>query len=194
VTGVDLVHAQLLVASGEPLPWAQADLTQRGHAIECRIYAEDPAQDFLPQAGTLLMYREPAGPGIRVDAGVVEGSDISVFYDPMLAKLIVAAESREAAIARAVAALRQYIILGIRTNIPFLLNILQDPRFAAGDVHTGFLDAEGAGLRQGEESDVPEAAMAASAFHDAIMTSAPASSQGSAYRDPFDTLRGWGLQ
>jgi len=194
VTGVDLVHAQLLVASGEPLPWAQADLTQRGHAIECRIYAEDPAQDFLPQAGTLLMYREPAGPGIRVDAGVVEGSDISVFYDPMLAKLIVSAESREAAIARAIAALRQYIILGIRTNIPFLLNILQDPRFAAGDVHTGFLDAEGAGLRKGEESDVPEAAMAASAFHDAIMTSAPASSQGSAYRDPFDTLRGWGLQ
>ena len=98
VTGVDLVHAQLRRGQWRRLPWKQSDLSQRGHAIECRIYAEDPAQDFLPQAGTLLMYREPAGPGIRVDAGVVEGSEISVFYDPMLAKLIVAAETRDLAI------------------------------------------------------------------------------------------------
>jgi acetyl-CoA carboxylase biotin carboxylase subunit len=194
VTGVDLVHAQLLVASGEPLPWTQAELSQRGHAIECRIYAEDPAQDFLPQAGTLLMYREPAGPGIRVDAGVVEGSEISVFYDPMLAKLIVSAETREAAIARAVAALSRYIVLGIRTNIPFLLNILRDPRFRAGDVHTGYLDAEGAGLRAADDGDVPEAAVAASAYHDAHSASAPATRGGSVRHDPFDTLRGWGLR
>ena len=106
VTGVDLVHAQLLVAGGEPLPWSQQELSQRGHAIECRIYAEDPAQGFLPQAGPLLMYREPRGPGIRVDAGVREGGEVSVFYDPMLAKLIVSAETRDAAIARAIAALR----------------------------------------------------------------------------------------
>ncbi|HUE89064.1 MAG TPA: biotin carboxylase N-terminal domain-containing protein [Vicinamibacterales bacterium] len=194
VTGVDLVHAQLLVASGEPLPWTQEDLSQRGHAIECRIYAEDPTQDFLPQAGTLLMYREPAGPGIRVDAGVIEGSEISVFYDPMLAKLIVSAETRDAAIARAVAALRQYIVLGIRTNIPFLLNILEDPRFGSGDVHTGFLDAEGAGLRTADDGDVPEAALAASAFHDATVSSAPSTGRGSTRLDPFDTLRNWGLK
>jgi len=194
VTGVDLVHAQLLVAGGEPLPWIQSDLNQRGHAIECRIYAEDPAQDFLPQAGTLLMYREPAGPGIRVDAGVVEGGEISVFYDPMLAKLIVSAETREAAISRAVAALNQYIILGIRTNIPFLLNILQDPRFRSGDVHTGYLDLEGAGVRAVDQGDVPEAAVAASAFHDATVTSAPSRHGGSVRHDPFDTLRGWGLR
>jgi acetyl-CoA carboxylase biotin carboxylase subunit len=194
VTGVDLVHAQLLVASGEPLPWTQAELSQRGHAIECRIYAEDPAQDFLPQAGTLLMYREPAGPGIRVDAGVVEGSEISVFYDPMLAKLIVSAETRDAAIARAIAALSRYIVLGIRTNIPFLLNILRDPRFRSGDVHTGYLDAEGAGLRMADDGDVPEAAVAASAYHDAHAASAPATRAGSVRHDPFDTLRGWGLR
>jgi acetyl-CoA carboxylase biotin carboxylase subunit len=193
VTGVDLVHAQLLVASGERLPWKQSDLSQRGHAIECRIYAEDPAQDFLPQAGTLLMYREPAGPGIRVDAGVVEGSEIPVFYDPMLAKLIVAAETRDLAIRRAISALNQYIILGIRTNIAFLLNILQDPRFRSGDVHTGYLDTEGAGLRAPENGEIPEAAVAASALHDAAVASAP-SARGGPNRDPFDTLRGWGLQ
>jgi 3-methylcrotonyl-CoA carboxylase alpha subunit len=194
VTGVDLVHAQLLVASGKPLPWAQSELNQRGHAIECRIYAEDPAQDFLPQAGTLLMYREPAGPGIRVDAGVVEGSEISVFYDPMLAKLIVSAETREAAIARTVAALSQYIILGIRTNIPFLLNILRDPRFISGDVHTGYLDLEGAGLRMADDADVPEAAVVASAFHDTTAFPAFAVRGGLSRHDPFDTIRGWGLR
>jgi acetyl-CoA carboxylase biotin carboxylase subunit len=192
VTGVDLVHAQLLVAGGKPLPWTQSQLTQRGHAIECRIYAEDPAQDFLPQAGTLLMYREPVGPGMRVDAGVVEGSEISVFYDPMLAKLIVSAETRDAAVARAIAALNQYIILGIRTNIPFLLNILHDPRFRSGDVHTGYLDVEGAGLRAADESAVPEAATAASAFHDATVASARSGPRSGTGHDPFDTLRGWG--
>ena len=193
VTGVDLVHAQLLVASGERLPWKQSDLSQRGHAIECRIYAEDPAQDFLPQAGTLLMYREPAGPGIRVDAGVVEGSEISVFYDPMLAKLIVAAETRDLAIARAIGALNQYIILGIRTNIPFLLNILQGPRFRSGDVHTGYLDMEGTGLRAADDGEIPEAALAASALHDATGASALSARGGPNRHDPFDTLRRWGL-
>jgi acetyl-CoA carboxylase biotin carboxylase subunit len=194
VTGVDLVHAQLVVASGERLPWKQSDLSQRGHVIECRIYAEDPAQDFLPQAGTLLMYREPTGPGIRVDAGVVEGGEISVFYDPMLAKLIVAAETRDLAIRRAIGALNQYIILGIRTNIPFLLNILQDPRFRSGDVHTGYLDTEGAGLRAADDGEIPEAAVAASALHDATGASTPSARGGPNRHDPFDTLRGWGLR
>ena len=195
VTGLDLVRAQLLVAGGEPLPWAQADVTQRGHAIECRIYAEDPAQDFLPQAGTLLMYREPEGPGIRVDAGVVEGGEISVFYDPLLAKLIVSAETRDAAIARAVVALQQYVVLGIRTNIAFLLSILEDARFRSGDVHTGFLDTEGAGLRTADGTeDVPAAALAASAFHDADGGGTSTPRGVSARHDPFDRLRGWGLQ
>src|SRR5262245_29910733 len=104
VTGVDLVRAQLLVAGGEPLPWTESQLRQRGHTIQCRIYAEDPARDFLPLAGRLLMYREPQGPGIRIDAGVQEDGEVSVFYDPMLAKLIVTGENRAAAIARAASA------------------------------------------------------------------------------------------
>jgi acetyl/propionyl-CoA carboxylase alpha subunit len=193
VTGTDLVRAQLLVASGHSLPWSQDTLSQRGHAIECRIYAEDPAQDFLPQAGKLLMYREPAGPGIRVDSGVVEGADVSVFYDPLLAKLIVHAESRELAIRRAIGALRRFIILGIRTNITFLLRILESPEFAAATVHTGFLDAEGAHLREVEATELPAAAHAAIAFHQERTPSASAAVTATA-PDPFETVRGWNVR
>lgn len=142
VTGVDLVHAQLRVASGEPLPFTQEGLSQRGHAIECRIYAEDPAQGFLPQAGTLHRYSEPQGPGIRVDSGVRQGSEVSVFYDPMLAKLIVYAESRDAARRRAISALRDFSIEGINTNIGLLKQILAHPQFVNASIDTGFLDRE----------------------------------------------------
>ncbi len=108
VAGVDLVRAQFLVAAGGRLPWTQDTLLQRGHAIECRVYAEDPANGFLPQAGPLRLYREPSGPGVRVDSGVAEGDRVGVNYDPLLAKLIVHAETREAARTRAVNALRGY--------------------------------------------------------------------------------------
>jgi acetyl-CoA carboxylase biotin carboxylase subunit len=195
VTGVDLVRAQLLVASGDVLPFAQDSLSQRGHAIECRVYAEDPAQDFLPQAGRLLMYREPAGPGVRVDAGVVEGSEVSVFYDPLLAKLIVAAENRKATIARAIYALERYIVLGVRTNIPFLLALLRDSQFASGDLHTGFLDApREALLITNTSAELPDAARAAVSLHDTAMATArTAPGSASAAADPFSTVRGWSV-
>jgi acetyl/propionyl-CoA carboxylase alpha subunit len=196
VAGVDLVRAQLLVASGEPLPWSQDDLSQRGHAIECRIYAEDPAQGFLPQAGPLLMYREPHGPGIRVDAGVREGGEVSVFYDPMLAKLIVSGETRAAAIARAIEALQRYVVLGIRTNIPFLMAVLRHPDFQAGRIDTAFLDRERDALTRMLAIGLPAAAFAAAALHDE--RDAAAGGRGPATKerrglDPFDTIRGWGL-
>jgi 3-methylcrotonyl-CoA carboxylase alpha subunit len=142
VTGVDLVHAQLLVASGERLPWNQAALTQRGHAIEARVYAEDPERDFLPQSGRLLLYREPRMPGVRIDSGVAEGDEISVHYDPLLAKVIAHAETRDLATTRLIAALRAFPILGIRTNIPFLLSVLDHPQFRAGTFDTAFLEEE----------------------------------------------------
>ncbi len=141
VAGVDLVQAQLLVAAGGRLPWQQRSLVQRGHAIECRVYAEDPCRDFLPQAGPLAIYREPSGPGIRVDSGVVEGDVVGVSYDPLLAKVTVCAEARGAALDRAAAALRAFPILGIHTNIPFLIALLDDPRVRQGSTHTGFVDA-----------------------------------------------------
>ena len=124
VTGIDLVRAQIMIAAGEPLPWTQQDVSQRGHAIEVRIYAEDPSQGGLPQAGPLILYREPVMPGVRVDSGVTEGDEITVHYDPMMAKLIAAAETRDAARRRALSALRNFPVLGISTNIPFLIEIL----------------------------------------------------------------------
>jgi 3-methylcrotonyl-CoA carboxylase alpha subunit len=148
VAGVDLVRAQLLVASGEPLPWPEGSLAQRGHAIEARVYAEDPSRDFLPQAGRLLLYREPRLPGVRVDAGVAEGNEVTVHYDPMLAKVIAVGETRDAAIGRLAAALREYPVLGVRTNIPYLLKVLDHPRFRAGDIDTGFLDRDAGPLVQ----------------------------------------------
>jgi 3-methylcrotonyl-CoA carboxylase alpha subunit len=191
VAGVDLVRAQIAVASGDPLPWTQSSLSQRGHAIECRVYAEDPSNGFLPQAGRLLLYREPSGPGIRVDAGVVEGGDVAVMYDPLLSKLTVHAETREAAIDRAIAALRRYPILGIRTNVPFLIRLLDHPAFRAGEVHTGFIDERLNELTVLSEPAVDVVASAAavtaskadpSAIREAVTDRA----------DPWTSLSSWG--
>ena len=140
------------------------------------------------------MYREPEGPGIRVDSGVVEGGEVSVYYDPMLAKLIVSAETRAAAIDKAVAALRQYVVLGIRTNITYLLAILQHPRFASGDLDTGFLATEQeALLRELTEADLPAAAFAAAALHSQrSVTLGPNEMSHRPVRDPFATVGDWG--
>lgn len=139
VTGVDLVRAQIDVASGKPLPWKQADLNQRGHAIEVRVYAEDPYNGFLPQTGTIGFYREPAGPGVRVDAGVSQGSEVGVKFDPMLSKLICYGDSRENAIHRLDRALRDYAILGVTTNVSWLRRVVTHPAFVAGKVSTRFI-------------------------------------------------------
>ncbi len=202
ITGVDLVHAQLRIAAGEPLPWTQAAVAQRGHAIECRVYAEDPEQEFLPQAGPLLLYREPRSPGVRVDSGVVEGAEVSVHYDPMIAKVIVHAETRPAAIARAAAALRDFPILGIRTNVPYLLAVLALPAFARGEVDTRFLDRETPALVGAlSQTPVPEAAFAAAGAEFTRKTSSTSpisgfSSAGSEStderrRDPWDVPGAW---
>ena len=193
VVGVDLVRAQLAVAAGERLPWRQADLTQRGHAIECRIYAEDPARGFLPQAGPLLRYREPSGPGLRVDAGVVEGGAVSVYYDPMLAKLIAYGETREHCLARAHEALTRFEIHGVHTNLAFLQALLTHPAFVAGQIDTGFLDRHLAELSMA--APVSAEVLAAAAWH-ASLGGAPAAAATGATgpterSDPFDTIRGW---
>jgi acetyl-CoA carboxylase biotin carboxylase subunit len=195
VTGLDLVRAQLHVAGGAPLPWRQSQLTQRGHAIECRIYAEDPDAGFLPQAGRLLLYREPAGPGIRVDAGVIEGSEVTVHYDPLLAKVIVHAEHRVAAIARMRTALRAFPVLGLRTNIPFLLRVLEHPHFVAGGIDTGFLDREAAALGAGPASELEPLAVAAAATLAGTVAAVTASARPDGApappRDPWVALAGW---
>jgi acetyl-CoA/propionyl-CoA carboxylase biotin carboxyl carrier protein len=188
-TGVDIVLAQLAIAAGEPLPWSQHELSQHGHAIEVRVYAEDPAQNDLPQAGPVLLYREPMMPGIRVDSGVVEGGEISVHYDPLIAKLIASADTRERARRRAIAALRNYPILGVRTNIAFLIALLEHPRFISGDVDTGFVDAERATLVALADGDPP--AEAISVARAATGMAATGTSGSTNVPDPWTTLRGW---
>jgi acetyl/propionyl-CoA carboxylase alpha subunit len=158
VTGLDLVRAQLLVASGDPLPWTQDAIAQRGHAIEARVYAEDPASEFLPQAGRVARYREPRGPGVRVDSGIAEGNEISVYYDPMIAKVVASAETRALAVARLRAALADFEIAGVRTNLSFLVKVLDQPAFREGRVDTAFLDREGAALAADTRSPEPRSA------------------------------------
>jgi acetyl-CoA carboxylase biotin carboxylase subunit len=191
--GVDLVRAQILVAAGEPLPWDQAALTQRGHAIECRIYAEDPAQHFLPQAGRLSLYREPSMPGVRIDSGVIEGSEVSLFYDPLLAKLIACAETRNAAIARAATALRAFPILGIHSNVCFLIRVLEHARFRDGTFSTDFLDTGGHPLCHVATAEaLPAAALAAAVVHEETAATDGSLRYGARPpADPWETLRGW---
>lgn len=140
VTRRDLVRAQILVANGEPLPFTQDDLHQEGHAMEVRIYAEDAARGFLPSTGTIGVYVEPVAPNIRVDSGIAAGTEVSVHYDPMLAKLIVWGRDRQEAIARMNWALRHYVVLGVTTNIEFLRAVVTHPKHVSGEIHTRFLD------------------------------------------------------
>ena len=140
VAGIDLVHWQIRVAAGERFPFEQDHFSQRGHAIECRIYAEDPANDFLPSTGRLLQYLEPRGPGIRVDSGFTAGDEVTHFYDPLLAKLIVHAEDRDAAIQRMEAALKEFVVHGVVTNIDFLQTVLRHTDFANGTVSTRWVE------------------------------------------------------
>lgn len=139
VTGVDLVQAQILTAQGEPVPFSQQSLQARGHAIECRLCAEDPANGFLPATGPLLRLRWPHMPGVRVDSGVQQGDRITPHYDSLLAKIIATGSDRAQALARMRAALDACVILGVTTNLPLLQTILADAAFARGEYHTGLL-------------------------------------------------------
>jgi len=140
VTGLDLVHLQIRIAQGEPLPITQKQIQLRGHAIECRVYAEDPENGFFPSPGKITRLLQPGGPGIREDCGIYEGWVVPLDYDPMLSKLIAYAPTREAAIARMLRALDEYVIGGIRTNLAFFRRILNDPDFQSASIDTGYLD------------------------------------------------------
>ena len=140
VTGLDLVHLQMHIATGEKLPFGQDDISLRGHAIECRIYAEDPDNNFFPSPGQITRLISPSGPGIRRDSGMYEGWTVPLDYDPLLAKLIGYGETREQAIHRLLRALYEYFVGGIKTNTSLFRRILKDPDFQAGNIDTGFLD------------------------------------------------------
>ncbi len=147
ITGLDIVRIQLEVASGNPLPFIQEDVRSRGHAIECRIYAEDPEKGFYPSPGKIIYMQEPSGPGIRNDCGVYAGFQVPVEYDPILSKLIAYAEDRHQAISRMIQALEDYVILGVRTPVPFLIDVLKSEAFARGDTFTDFIDTHRSGWK-----------------------------------------------
>lgn len=166
-SGVDLVHQQLLIAAGEKLSFKQEDIKPRGHAIECRIYAEDPLHNFLPSSGKVLFLKEPQGPGVRHDSGIYDGCDVPIYYDPILAKLIVWAEERDLACQRMVNALNDYVILGIKTTIDFLKEVIRHPQFRAGNTTTDFINkyfGQWKGREKTEED--MKVALLASAFTD----------------------------
>lgn len=170
-SGVDLVHQQILMASGEKLSLKQEDIKPRGHSIECRIYAEDPLNNFLPSSGKVLYLKEPQGPGVRHDCGIYSGCDVPIYYDPILAKLIVWAENRELACLRMVNGLEDYVILGIKTTIEFLKEVINHPQFRAGKTTTGFIHKyfnKWEGKKRNEED--LKLALLASAFTDSERT------------------------
>ena len=140
VTGLDLVQAQLRVAGGDSLPWTQEQVTQRGASIECRIYAEDPAKGFMPSPGRITRLVLPEGSGVRVECGVTEGVEVTVHYDPLLAKLITSGRTRDEAIARMSAALGDFVVEGVKTAIPFQQRVMQSAAFRAGAVHTQMVE------------------------------------------------------
>ena len=152
VTGLDLVKLQIRVAADEPLPFSQEDVKLSGHAVECRLYAEDPGNQFFPSPGTILSRRAPSGPGIRLDDGVYEGFTVSTEYDPMLGKLISWGQDRAEAIARLDRALEEHSVTGIKTNSSLLLGILRDPEFLLGEIFTRWLDERLPHLLAGEQT------------------------------------------
>src|SRR6266850_3508728 len=177
VTGLDLVKLQIHVAADEKLPLVQEDVVMRGAAIECRVYAEDPDNNFFPSPGRILVLRTPSGPGVRDDSGVYEGWTVPIDYDPLISKLATWAATRDEAIERMRRALLEYKIQGIKTNIGFFLDMLTHPDFQKGDFDTGFIERWLEGRKQQPrlpdvERDI--AALAAALFHSSRSAQAPA--------------------
>ncbi|HJS56589.1 MAG TPA: biotin carboxylase N-terminal domain-containing protein [Vicinamibacteria bacterium] len=191
VLGVDLVRLQLEVAAGHPLPFEQGAVVPRGHALECRVYAEDPENDDLPSPGRILLLAAPQGPGVRFDAGVETGSDVTVHYDPLLAKVVTWGRERSESVERMRAALRQTAVLGVVTNLARLQQILAHPEFAEGRLHTGFIDEHLAELSH-DGQPAPEA-LAAAAMALAASSCATPSTRASSAPDPWASLSEWRL-
>ncbi|WP_299400380.1 acetyl/propionyl/methylcrotonyl-CoA carboxylase subunit alpha [Pelagibius sp.] len=199
ITGLDLVEWQLRVAAGEPLPLAQEDLSISGHAVEARLYAEDPESGFLPSTGRLLHLSLPEGPeagaGVRVDSGVRSGDEISVFYDPMIAKVIAHGEDRPAALRRLNRALAETEVVGVASNVAFLRRTLAHPAFAEGGIDTAFLDQHRDSLLARGDA-VPEPVLAAVALAEMRWRSREARRAAAASGDPYSPWRltnGWRL-
>ena len=155
ITGVDLVAEQIAIAANRPLSFRQPDISAQGHAIEARLYAESPERGFSPTSGKVLMLGYPHEQGLRVDSGIAQGQSITTAFDPMLAKVIVHAPTRDAAVAKAMRAVQDVVLLGCETNAAFLARVLGDAGFRSGEVHTGYLD-ENPTIASGIDGDPDE--------------------------------------
>ncbi len=194
VTGIDIVKWQLRIASGDKLTIDTETVKQTGHAIECRIYAEDPGQDFIPSSGVIQMLKLPDGLRVRHDSGIETGSEVSSYYDPMIAKLIVSGEDRDDAIRKMCWALNNYVAIGIKTNIPFLKAILEHPAFVDGDTTNRFIEKYMEDWQP--QAEPPMEALIAAALHDMRGFISPAAttgevSMGSDPYSPWKTLTSW---
>ncbi len=195
-TGVDLVQWQLRVARGEALAFEQKDLAQRGHAIECRIYAEDETQHFMPSCGVISILREPTGPGVRVDSGVYQGWEVTPHYDPILAKLVAFGEDRDHARRRMLRALDEFVVHGVATSVELHKRILRHPAFAAGRVDTAFLDEHATDLLAPPAKNVPDVAFIAAALASEMGATRPAhvarsNENGDDVASPWATTGSW---
>ena len=194
VTGLDLVRHQLLIAAGEPLHIEQAQIGPRGHAIETRLYAEDPDQNFLPSTGTVALFVEPRGPSIRVDSGIESSDEITQYYDPMIAKIIVYAENRPAAIERMRDALEQCAVFGVKTNAPLLHTIVTHPAFKKGDTHTGFLDEYSLIGNTAPQVALPDMVLVVAALYDILSNKEAVTGSNhisTSVTNPWKTLGPW---
>jgi acetyl/propionyl-CoA carboxylase alpha subunit len=193
-TGLDLVRLQIETAAGRPLTLRQEEVLQRGHALECRIYAEDPEDHFFPSPGQVLFYREPSGPGVRNDSGIYEGFEIPVEYDPILSKLIVTAATREAARLRMIRALESFVILGVRTIVPFLIDILKSSGFTKGETFTDFIDEHFSNWKQGPEySDLARIAYMVDEMSPRPRPARGRGAESTGFPSPWETLGDWKL-
>ena len=192
-TGVDLVRLQIEIAAGRELSLRQSDIRPRGHAIECRIYAEDPEKDFFPSPGTIRFMKEPDGPGIRIDSGIYQGFEVPVDYDPILSKLIVHAGTRDEAVGKMIKALQDYIILGVKTPVELMTDILNSEPFRTGQVFTDFITTHFSDWKP--DRDLADMAMIAFLAHSRgnIEKRGRTSSEPGKTVSPWDTLGNWKL-
>jgi len=191
VTGIDLVKQQIKIASNEKLTIKQSDVKSRGHAIECRIYAEDPEREFLPATGIIRYLQEPKGPWIRNDTCLFEGLEVSIHYDPILAKLIVWGEDRIHAIEKLKKALDDYVIMGVKNQLPFLRDVVNSRAFREGATYTNFIDVHFSGWKP--EQNLKNIAIAGAAIHDMIFKKEAVSPARKEKYNPWTQIGSWEL-
>ncbi len=191
ITGIDMVRRQIEIADGWKLTLTQNDIAGRGHSIECRVYAEDPEKDFFPSPGKIVFMKEPVGPGVRNDCGVYSGFQVPIDYDPIMSKLVVHAETRQEAIVKMVKSLQEYVILGVKTSIPFLIDVLESAHFVKGDMSTDFIETHFNGWKP-DNSDA-DMALIAYIIDEVTGKKQPEFSESSSGQmpTPWQTLGNW---